>query len=79
LPQAVALDPNSFNEQFYLGCEQYAAYDFQGAAKSLRAAVKLNPRHAEARFFFGTVLKATGAIEEYGRAIRSINIQRRAA
>jgi Flp pilus assembly protein TadD len=74
LIQAIALDPLSFDAQFYLGRVQYAAYDFQGAAKALRAAVNLNPRHAEARFFLGTVLEATGesdaALAEYQELIK---------
>ncbi|HEX9629475.1 MAG TPA: tetratricopeptide repeat protein [Pyrinomonadaceae bacterium] len=60
LSQAIALNPNSVDAQFYLGRVQYAMKDYAGSAKSLRAAVKLNPGHAEARFFLGTVLELTG-------------------
>lgn len=63
LTQAVALDPTSFDAQFYLGRVQYAAYDFQNAARTFRAAASLNPRHAEARFFLGTVLEVLGESE----------------
>jgi tetratricopeptide (TPR) repeat protein len=74
LTQAIALDPNSFDAQFYLGRVQYASYDFQGAVKSFRLAVKLNPRHAEARFFLGTTLEVTGeaetALAEYQELIK---------
>src|SRR4030095_7115870 len=51
LSQAVALNPNNFDAQFYLGRVQYALKDYASAVKSFRAAVSLNPRHAEARFF----------------------------
>ena len=74
LSQAVALNPNSFDAQFYLGRVQYAMRDYAGAARSLRAAVKLNPRHAEARFFLGTALEAAGqsdeALAEYQELVR---------
>jgi Flp pilus assembly protein TadD len=74
LTQAVALDPESFDAQFYLGRVQYAASDFAGAVKSFRAAVRLNPRHAEARFFLGTVLEFLGdadaALSEYTELAR---------
>ncbi len=60
LSQAIALNPNSVDAQFYLGRVQYAMKDYAGSVKSLRAAVKLNPSHSEARFFLGTVLELTG-------------------
>lgn len=63
LTQAAALDPASFDAQFYLGRVQYALREYQAAAKSLRAAVGLNPRHAEARFFLGTALESAGESE----------------
>src|SRR5437016_4360879 len=44
LSQAIALNPNSFDAQLYLGRVQYATKDYAGAARSLRAGVKLNPR-----------------------------------
>jgi tetratricopeptide (TPR) repeat protein len=73
LSQAVALDPASFDAQFYLGRVQYALRDFTSAAKSLRAAVNLNPKHPEARFFLGTTLEAAGesemALVEYQRLV----------
>ena len=69
LSQAIALNSNSFDAQFYLGRVQYAMKDYAGAVRSLRAAVNLNPRHAEARFFLGTALEAAGesdaAVVEY--------------
>jgi tetratricopeptide (TPR) repeat protein len=69
LSQAVALNPNNFDAQFYLGRVQYALKDYASAVKSFRAAVSLNPRHAEARFFLGTTLELAGdsnaAISEY--------------
>lgn len=74
LTQAVALDPGSFDAQFYLGRVQYTAYDFPNAAKAFRAATLLNPRHAEARFFLGTVLEVLGesetALAEYQELIK---------
>ena len=74
LMQAVALNPNSFDANFYLGRVEYALRDYAGAAKSLRAAVNLNPRHAEARFFLGTVLEAAGdskaALAEYQELVK---------
>src|SRR3989442_7232921 len=75
LSQAIALNPNSFDAQLYLGRVQYATKDYAGAARSLRAAVKLNPRHAEARFFLGTALEAAGesdaAIVEYQALVKA--------
>jgi tetratricopeptide (TPR) repeat protein len=74
LSQAIALNPNSFDAQFYLGRVQYALKDYAGSVKSLRAAVKLNPLHPEARFFLGTVLELSGdsnaAMGEYQELIR---------
>ncbi len=74
LSQAVALNPNSFDAQFYLGRVQYAVRDYAGAARSLRAAVKLNPVHPEARFFLGTALEGAGqsdeALAEYQELVR---------
>ena len=69
LSQAVALNPNSFDAQFYLGRVQYALKDYSGSVKSLGAAVQLKPAQAEARFFLGTVLELSGdstaAMAEY--------------
>ncbi len=75
LAQAVALNPNSFDAQFYLGRVQYALKDYGGAVRSLRAAVSLNPRHSEARFFLGTALEGAGqsdaALAEYQEIVRT--------
>jgi len=75
LSQAIALNPNSFDAQFYLGRVQYAMKDYAGAVKSFRAAVKLNSRHAEARFFLGTTLELAGdsnaAMSEYQELLKS--------
>ncbi|MEK6281010.1 MAG: tetratricopeptide repeat protein [Acidobacteriota bacterium] len=75
LSQAIALNPNSFDAQFYFGRVQYAMKDYAGAAKSLRAAVNLKPLHAEARFFLGTSLEAAGdsqaAMVEYQKLAES--------
>ncbi len=69
LAQAIALNPASFDAQFYLGRVQYAMKDYAASVKSLRAAVQLNPRHVEARFFLGTALESAGesdaAMAEY--------------
>jgi len=74
LSQAVALNPKSFDANFYLGRVQYAIKDYADAAKDLRAAVALNPRHAQARFFPGTALEAAGesdaAVTEYLELIK---------
>ena len=40
LSQAIALNPNSFDAQFYLGRVQYALKDYANAVRSLRAAAK---------------------------------------
>ncbi|HEU5239948.1 MAG TPA: tetratricopeptide repeat protein [Pyrinomonadaceae bacterium] len=75
LSQAVALDPKSFDANFYLGRVQYVMRDFAGAVKSLRAATQLQPHHGEAHFFLGTALEAAGdsdaAMKEYGELIES--------
>jgi tetratricopeptide (TPR) repeat protein len=75
LSQAIALNPNSFDAQFYFGRVQYAMKEYAGAAKSLRAAVNLNPRRVEARFFLGTALEAAGesaaALAEYQKLVES--------
>ena len=75
LSQAVALNPNSFDAQFYLGRVQYALKDYVAAIGSFRAAVKLRPAHSEARFFLGTVLELTGdseaAMAEYRELLKN--------
>lgn len=75
LSQAIALNPNSFDAQFYLGRVQYAMKDYAGAVKSLRTAAQLNPRHVEARFFLGTALESAGesdaAMAEYQSLAKS--------
>lgn len=72
--QAIALSPNNFDAQFYLGRVQYAMKDYPNAAKSFRAALKLNPQHGEARFFLGTTLELAGdsnaAMAEYQSLIK---------
>ena len=74
LAQAVALNPSSFDAQFYLGRVRYALRDYAGAAASLRAAVALDARHPEARFFLGSALEAAGeseaALAEYQELVR---------
>jgi tetratricopeptide (TPR) repeat protein len=74
LSQAAALNPNSFDAQFYLGRVQYALKDYAGAIKSLRAALKLNPSHPETRFFLGTTLELLGdsnaAMSEYQELLK---------
>jgi len=73
LGQAIALDPASFDANFYLGRVEYAMKDFAAAVQHLRAAVQINPAHAEARFFLGTALEAAGdskaALIEYQKLI----------
>ena len=75
LSQAIALNPNSFDAQFYLGRVQYAMKDYAGAVKSFRAALKINPQHAEAHFFLGTTLELAGdsnaAMTEYQELLKS--------
>lgn len=75
LSQAIALNPNSFDAQFYLGRVLYVMKDYAGAVKALREATKLNPRQPEARFFLGTALEsagdAEGAMAEYRGLVAS--------
>lgn len=75
LAQAVALDPTSFDANYYLGRVLYAMKDFAGAVNSLKIAARLQPRHSEARFFLGTALEDAGesnaAMAEYGELIRN--------
>lgn len=63
LLQAVALQPDSFDAQFYLGRVLYSLKDYDGASKNFAIAVKLNPSRSDARFFLGTVLEAAGQSE----------------
>jgi tetratricopeptide (TPR) repeat protein len=73
LAQAIALDPTSFDANFYLGRVEYALKEFAAAVSHLRAAVQINPTHAEGRFFLGTALEAAGdsdaALIEYRKLI----------
>lgn len=73
LSQAVALDPNSFDANFYLGRVQYATQDYAAAIATLKRAVALDERHAEARFFLGTAFEKAGdsnsALVEYERLV----------
>lgn len=75
LSQAVALDHESFDANFYLGRVQYAMKNFAEAVKSLRMAKQLQPHHAEVRFFLGTALEAAGdsnaAMLEYQELAKS--------
>jgi tetratricopeptide (TPR) repeat protein len=64
LTQAVALDPTSFDAQFYLGRVQFALREYPEAARSFREAIKINPKNAEARFFLGTALESSGESEK---------------
>lgn len=74
LAQAVALNPNSFDANFYLGRVQYTTKDYAAAIKSLQKAVALDAKHAEARFFLGTVLEITGdteaALKQYEELVK---------
>lgn len=58
LTQAIALQPNNFDANFYLGRVQYASQNYAEAQKNLQKAVELNPKNLEARFFLGSVLEA---------------------
>ncbi len=60
LSQAVALDAGNFDALFNLGRVQYTVKDFNGAARSFRAAITLKPKFAEVRFFLGTSLESAG-------------------
>jgi superkiller protein 3 len=73
--QAVALNANSFDAQFYLGRVQFAI-GLCGAVRSLRAAANLNPRATRKRaFFLGTALEAAGeseaAVAEYQALVKA--------
>jgi len=74
LSQAIALNPNSFDANFYLGRVQYSMKDYTGAVKSLRSALKIHPGNQEAMFFLGTVLELIGdsdaAMEEYRELLK---------
>jgi tetratricopeptide (TPR) repeat protein len=58
LTQAVALQPNNFDANFYLGRVQYISQNYSEAQKNLQKAVELNPKNIEGRFFLGSVLEA---------------------
>ena len=74
LTQAVALEPNDFDANFYLGRVQYALRNYADALKPLQTAVRLKPNNIEARFFLGTVLEAIGdsekALNEYQEIVK---------
>jgi len=74
LTQAVALDPESFDAQYYLGRVEGDTKDFVAAARNLRIATKLNPHHSFARFLLGYALEASGEFEaamtEYQELVR---------
>lgn len=73
LEQAIELDANSFDANFYLGRVRYAMQSYAAAVGNLRRAVTLNEQHAEARFFLGTALEKAGdadaAAIEYERLV----------
>jgi tetratricopeptide (TPR) repeat protein len=74
LLQAVALQPNSFDANFYLGRVQYASREYANALKSLQKAVELNPKNVEAHFFLGSILEVLGdsekALNEYQEIVK---------
>jgi tetratricopeptide (TPR) repeat protein len=74
LSQAVALEPNNFDANFYLGRVQYLNRDFANAAKSLQTAVSLAPKNIEARFYLGTVFETLNesdkALAEYQEIVK---------
>lgn len=74
LSQAAALNPKSFDANFYLGRVQYTLKDYSRAIEALQKAVAINPNHAEARFFLGTVLEISGnsadALTQYEELVR---------
>ena len=47
--RAVQLDATLFDPQYHLGATRWWTRNFQGAEAPLRAAVRIAPRHAEAR------------------------------
>jgi len=63
--RALDLDPGLVEALTALGkvlC--WYEWDFAGAERELRKAVKLNPNSAEAHFVFGTVLPSVGRLED---------------
>jgi tetratricopeptide (TPR) repeat protein len=74
LLQAVALQPNNFDANFYLGRVQYASREYANALKSLQKSVEIKPANVEARFFLGTVFEALGesekALNEYREIVK---------
>jgi superkiller protein 3 len=74
LSQSIALNPQSFDANFYLGRVQYTAKDYASAIKSWQKAIEINPKQAEARFFLGTVFEITGdsesALRQYEELVR---------
>lgn len=74
LTQATALDASNFDAYYYLGRVQGDMKDYANAARSLGAAVKLNPQHLFARFLYGYALEVTGeldaAMNEYQSLIK---------
>ncbi|MBK7705150.1 MAG: tetratricopeptide repeat protein [Acidobacteria bacterium] len=74
LTQAIALKPNSFDANFYLGRLEYTEGRFNSAFKHLETAAKINPANTEARFFLGTVFESLGesekALAEYQEIVK---------
>ncbi len=74
LTQAIELQPNSYDANFYLGRLQYTDGRYNLALKSLEAAVKIKPTDVEARFFLGSVFESLNesdkALAEYQEIAR---------
>lgn len=55
--KAVAIDPKSFDAQFYLGRALFSSHNRPAAIQALTEAVAIKPDHVQARFFLATLLE----------------------
>ena len=58
--KAIAIKPGLFDALYHLGATRWWTKDYEGAFAPLKAAVGLNPRHPEARYYLGLTLRQRG-------------------
>jgi len=68
--KAVALDPESAEARTSLAWAKHYDWDFAGAEREYKAAIKLNPKYSFARLRYGTLLNETGRFDESIKEIK---------